>query len=137
MKEKLNKKTLGIIVLLFLAVFVGWFASNSIPKAKGEAPPGMRATDASTSQITIPGNTALLVFASSTCISRIITSAPAQLWISLTDLEEPPVPGRGHLQNASTTAAYDAGIYGCGLWRIYNSGASTSVFTITQFFDFR
>jgi len=31
----------------------------------------------------------------------------------------------GHLQAASTTAMYDAGLYGCGAWKVHASASTT------------
>lgn len=132
------KKTLLFIFAGMIAIVTVWQSYNSIP-AKASAPQGMAATSASTSQITLIEGQVAQVFASSTsCVSRVISVGGFKnLWIMLTDSATLPSVNVGNLHAASTTVAYDAGVYGCGLWRIYNQSATTSIFTVTEFTGFR
>lgn len=138
------KHKLIIIALLIVAVAVGFLASDRAKETNASAPTGYQAHQASSSQITLTAYNEVQVFATSTCASRIISSAPTELMITLTDAtsSSPNVPfrpsaGVGHKQAASTTVAYDSGIYGCDAWHIFNNSASTSIFTVTQFFGFK
>lgn len=80
------------------------------------------------------------VFAENTaCKSRVITtSGLSAIMISFDDI---PAAGNvgsttvsgtvGHWQAASTTVAYDSGIYGCGVWNVY--GYASSTITVSEF----
>lgn len=80
------------------------------------------------------------VFAENTaCKSRVITtSGLSAIMISFDDI---PAAGNvgsttvsgtvGHWQAASTTVAYDSGIYGCGTWNVY--AYATSTLTVSEF----
>lgn len=65
--------------------------------------------------------TARLLFATSSCTARTITTYASPVMLTFTDN-----PGRvpsaiyGHLQAASTTVVYDATQVGCGAVRIYS-----------------
>lgn len=73
------------------------------------------------------------------CEARIVTTTGNSA--IMINFGEPSTPGNlsstsvsgtaGHWQAASTTVAYDAELYGCGLWTAYGY-ASTSV-TVSEF----
>lgn len=78
--------------------------------------------------------------ASANCSSRIIsttdgTGAAIQVLFGdgvTGDLQNSDVDEvTGHLQAASTTVVYDAGLYGCGTWGVY--GAASSTLLLTEF----
>jgi|CXWL01.1.fsa_nt_gi hypothetical protein len=108
-----------------------WYLYDSVGKVTNEkyapvaqnaggAPIGLVTKVSTTSPATV-NTTASLVFASSTCNSRIITTYASPIMIGLTDLIGfVPSGVSGHLQLASTTVAYDSGIYGCSAWRVYS-----------------
>lgn len=128
---------LSIIFIAFIAGIAFW-ALNSLPKqVKGAAPMGMRADSGSTSYITLASHTAVQIFATSTCVSRIIGTASTSLRMTLSDSATNPASGVGHVHSGSTTVMYDSGLYGCGLWRIYNPSDSAASTTITEFAGFR
>ena len=80
------------------------------------------------------------VFAENTaCKARVITtSGLSAIMISFDDI---PAAGNvgsttvsgtvGHWQAASTTVAYDSGIYGCGTWNVW--AYATSTLTVSEF----
>ena len=127
-------------VITILLVVVGYLVSLQIPKPikQGSAPTGSIAISGSSSIVTLPSHTSLQIFASSTCISRTISlSATSSILFTLVDQATNPPTGAGHIQNASTTIAYDSGIYGCGLWRAYNPSQNQLTFTISEFGGFQ
>ena len=133
MKKKILLFVFGIIAI----GTVLWQSYLAIP-IKASAPSGYAATQGSSSQVTLIEGQVAQVFATSTCVSRIISLGGFKnIWVMFKDSETLPSVNVGNLHSASTTVAYDAGIYGCGLWRIYNASATTSIFTITEFSGFK
>lgn len=125
------------IILSVLIILVMWYAYNSIPKAVGSAPAGYVAKIGSSSLARIASQTSTQLYATSTCASRIIGQASSSLRAVFQDNAVFPSGTFGHIHSGSTSVAYDSGIYGCGLWRIYNPSDSEVTFTITEFTDFR
>jgi hypothetical protein len=120
------KQVLGFgLVCSLVAVFVAILFSQNL--AKASAPIGLQAYVATSSAPTV-GTSPSLVFATSTCSARVITTYASPIMISLSDVQGfTPSATQGHLQAASTTVVYDSGLYGCGAVRIYSfvSGAIT------------
>ena len=134
------KKTLKEIVsFLFLGVIMAIFVwqSYQVIPATASAPPGYRADQPTTSQITLAQGESIQVFATSTCVSRIVSTGVTSLWITFVDSAIRPSVNVGHFHATSTTVGYDAGIYGCGLVRMYNPYPTTTLITITEFGSFR
>lgn len=105
--------------LLYLYDSVEKIAGPQVQNVGG-APIGLATKVSTTSPATVT-TTASLVFASSTCNSRIVTTYASPIMIGFTDLRGFVPSGMGgHLQLASTTVEYDSGIYGCAAWRIYS-----------------
>lgn len=79
------------------------------------------------------------VFASNeTCNARVITTQGlSAIMISFGDKTNGDFSSTtlgvavGHLQAASTTEVYDAGLYGCGRWTVYAWASST--LTVSEF----
>lgn len=117
MKKVFNKKTFGIITAILFMVILSYWASNSIPKAESSAPPGMQTIWATSSIIALSNTASRNLFASSTCISRTITTSSTPIRIKFGDHANFNLSANnGHLQAASTTVTYDGAAYGCGLW---------------------
>mgnify|MGYP001607029235 FL=1 len=126
-----------LATVTFLAI---WVYQLKPQTAFGGAPPGFQASIASSSQITIGGNAVLQIFATSTCVSRIVTPhSPQGSWLRIlfADSAQEPSPGEGHLLTASSTTNFDSVVFGCGRWRVFNNSASTTIFTVTEFSDFK
>lgn len=96
------------------------------------APSGLVATVATSTSLAV-STTASTLIATSTCTARIITSRAQPLMLTFSDYNgATPTAMFGHLQPASTTVAYDSGIYGCGLVKAYAYGADTITVTETR-----
>lgn len=121
-----------VAILALLALLVAQYEDSG--PALGGAPLGQMAITASTSRLVV-GTSAAQMIATSTCISRIITTEGQPIKLSLGD--EVPTALLGFLQAASSTEKYDSGLFGCGTWRaISASGAATNI-TLVEFLDFR
>jgi hypothetical protein len=108
------------IALLLTAVIAVLFASKNTEPAHASAPSGLPSTIATTSVPAVT-TTAALVFATSSCAARVITTTASPIMIGFSDVQGfVPTGVQGHLQAASTTVSYDSGLYGCGAVRIYS-----------------
>lgn len=110
---------IGIGTALFLTAVAFYFVQGSF-LVRGSAPDGVPATVAtSTVSQTVTAGTAELLFAtSSDCAARIIGTAGGAIRLTFSDtLGARPTALAGHVQAASTTVAYDSGLYGChAIW---------------------
>lgn len=89
------------------------------------------ATVATTSNPTI-GTSGVVLFATSTCIGRVVTTVASPIMLTFSDYAgQTPTALFGHLQAASTTVYYDASQYGCGLFKAY--GFASSAITVTEY----
>lgn len=123
------QKTLLTILALGLVLSIAYVLAGS-PLARAGAPSGLPSTIATTSNPTV-GTTAVLVFATSTCASRVVTTVASPVMITFSDAQgKIPTALFGHLQPASTTVAYDSGQYGCGAVRMY--GFTSSAITVSE-----
>ncbi len=117
---------------LSLALVVGivlgalWFKDSVV---FASAPSGLPATVATSSNpiVTSTGN---LIFATSTCTARIISTATSSIMIKFNGVGGAPTSSFGHWQGASTTVAYDSGQYGCEALSIYSF--SSQLITVTE-----
>ena len=89
------------------------------------APAGAQAPVATSSAITMPANSAVAIAATSSCAARIITTSGQAVMLTFSSRsgQAAPTGSYGHIQAASTTVAYDSGLYGCDLLRAYSFGA--------------
>lgn len=77
------------------------------------------------------------IFAANTsCKSRVISTVGTAIMISFDDIPQAGVVGSttvsgtvGSVQGASTTVAYDAELFGCGVWNAW-AVASTTITTV-------
>lgn len=128
----------GIVLLAYL-MFTGF------KPAYGSAPSGLQANHASTTAILVgpskvfdPATTTLSVWpilfpAQINCASRVVTTkGDSAIMLSFGALSSSTLSGSaGHWQGASTTVAYDGGIYGCGL--LSALGYSSTTVTTSEF----
>lgn len=124
------KTTLPVLVLIVLAVFFWAVVSESAHANSNGGIPVVMATSSNPSL----GTTAVLLFATSTCQSRIITTYANPVMLTFGDgpgTGTGPTAIFGHLQAASTTVVYNADTYGCGAYRAYQFG--TAAITISEF----
>ncbi len=120
-------RTPGVIVLALVA---GAFFLGSKKEARlGSAPSGVPGTVATTSvSLFAAGGTNILVGTTtgSGCSSRVISTTAGYVMLTFSDIAgQVPSGAFGLLQAASTTVAYDSGIYGCGLLRAYSPVVQT------------
>lgn len=128
-----HKKLIAITAVLsvFVIALIAFDFIRDTKTAGATAPSGLQATVA-TSTLYSVGTTAAKVFATSTCAARIVTTVEKPIMITFTDKKgDSPTAIHGHYQAASTTIAYDGGLYGCDAWKIYGHDA-TSIITVTE-----
>lgn len=121
--------TYGFATVIVAAILVALSYNSSLSSAS--APSGLPATVATSTSPTVTTTQKLVFATSSACAARIITSRTAPLMITFSDVQgKTPTGVIGHQQAASTTVAYDSGLYGCGAVRIY--AYASSVITVTE-----
>lgn len=106
----------AVAVLAACALYLLTGNAISVKAKAGDLP----ATVATTSNPTV-NTTASLVFATSTCGARIISTTASPIMITFSDNQgSVPTGTFGMLQAASTTVNYDNGQYGCAAVRVYS-----------------
>lgn len=141
MKNKFYPIILSFLVTVLLFISMFWIADRamqrrvvtqtSTPRA-GSAQNGTIALVATSSTITVgPGNATRIFYDTPFCDARVISTVgqPIMLTFSATSSTSTLVPSAtvGHEQLASTTVAYDSGLYGCGAFSAYGYGASSTI----------
>ena len=126
-------KSIPYIATLGLILAIVYLFGAEAARVGASAPSGLPATVA-TSSIQSVSSTALVVAATTTaCSARIVsTTVAGGVMIGFAELPYGLVPSatQGHWQAASTTVAYDSGLYGCGAMRIYSG--SPQAITVTE-----
>lgn len=139
--QKIINKILGIGLVSLAVVFA---VTYSIKTSFASAPSGIPARVATSSTMTIGPQESLVWFygnnsmPSSNCSARIISTIGNNIAITFGGTSSSTATSTisktvasGNIQLASTTVAYDSGIYGCGYLGLYGYGA-TSTITITE-----
>lgn len=128
---KIKNAFIGLFVLIVMLITAAVFTSNP-GISFGSAPNGVIAQVSTTTTKSIGKHAATTVYASSTqCTSRIISTNQSAINLSF-DTAFTPTNSTGTFQPASTTVAYDSGIYGCGITTAIAETA-TSTITIVEF----
>lgn len=129
MQKIINKiLAIGLIGLAIALVIV----SNKTLLVQGAAPSGLPSTVATSSFYAITSTQSRLFATSTACASRIISTAGGGgILLTFAD-DDIPTSSYGHWQGASTTVAYDSGLYGCGAVRGYSSVSQTITLTETR-----
>lgn len=119
------------VVALFALTIIALVLSFSTNPAEANAIPGVVAPIATTSNPTVT-NSSALVFATSSCSARIISTSASPIMITFGDVagNGGPTGSFGHIQAASTTVIYDSGQVGCGALRIYSF--TSQVITVSE-----
>lgn len=108
-------KTREYLIIGFLGLFIviaAWIIVSRVPVSFSSATSGLAARIATSSTENLPAATNIPnLVATSTCVARIITVGQITLF---TFNGLPATLGSGVYQAASTTVAYDSGLYGCG-----------------------
>lgn len=136
MTIKLNfTKSLYLAIGVIVALMIANVLMQSAKEAHAAAPSGLMSSVATSSNPTVT-TTPSLVFATTTgsgCAARIITTGASPIMITFSDNQgKVPSGTYGHLQAASTTSAYDGGLYGCQAVRIYSFVSGTISVTETR-----
>jgi len=126
---------LGALLALVLALFL-----REANPALGDSPGSLPAQNGSSTNFTI-GTTAVRIFSTSTCATRIITvpnvtgAITAAVNLSFSDSRGVrPTATAGHTQQATTTVAYGAENFGCAAgYAISATGGSVPI-TVTETF---
>jgi hypothetical protein len=123
----------GAIVVASLAYVI----KPTLP-AFGAAFTGQAAFVQIATSTTVTANTNTRIFTSNeTCKSRVISTQGSAAMLIFADnttnyLSSTTLAGNvGHIQAASTTVAYDSGLFGCGA--VYARTYSTSILTHSEF----
>lgn len=128
----LTRNTFALIISLALLTIAAVLAFAVPSSALGSAPSGLQATVATSSNPTVTSS-ASVVFATSTCAARIISTGASAVMLTFSDNQgKTPTATYGHLQSASTTVAYDSGLYGCGLVKAYSFASQAITVTETR-----
>lgn len=128
----------GCLLSLLVGMLVLFlWSANVTPQILGSAPTGYTAINGTSTTITMTASDDVSeLFATSTCVTRIITTGTKNIRLKFFDFATPVLSSTvGHLQTASTTVSYDSGIYGCGLVTGLSTDADTV--TVSEIRDFR
>ena len=137
----MNKKYIGIITAVLVALYFGYLEVKVGPVEFGGATSGLPASFATSSTIVVPAyienslTSWSVPFATSTgCAARVISTRGVGISLTLGENGTNTIPTSifGHALAASSTLTYDAGEYGCGRWKATSVGAAT-VITVTEF----
>lgn len=124
-------KFIGITAALFAASLALALFILTTQQVQGSAPSGLYATVASSTQRNVSGTASMLMATTSNCAARVVTTASSSVMLTFSDhFGQTPSAILGHWQAASTTVAYDAGIYGCDRFSVYSF--APQLITITE-----
>lgn len=124
------------IIALAIAsiVFVSALAYGlSLQRVSASAPSGLQSTVATSSNPTVTSTASLVFATSSQCASRVVSTQGSAIMITFSDNQgKVPTGTFGHVQPASTTVAYDGGLYGCNAVRIFSYASQAITVTETR-----
>ena len=123
---KINAVIGSLVAIIIVLIAIGTNGKNA--GEFGSAPAGIIARVATSSPYVI-GSTASTITATTSCIARVITTKTQPILLTFSDAYTPSST-YGHIQTASSTVAYDAEVYGCGLMRVQGMAADT--ITVTE-----
>ena len=129
-----STKTIASLLIagaLLIGIIIGglWFNNSAL----GSAPPGAPATVATSTAQSVTVAVAELLFATSSCSSRIVSTQGDAIKLTFSDFRgDVPSQTVGHVQAASTTVAYDSGLYGCNAVKVYSYGTQSLQVTETN-----
>jgi hypothetical protein len=135
----INKTVVGLVLAAMLALVAGALLISSTKDAYGAAFTGQAAylTVATTTSLSA-GIAATVLPANPTCRARVISTTGESAIMVLfgdsvtADLSSTTMSGsKGHWQAASTTVAYDSGLYGCG--KLYVRAYAATTLTVSEF----
>lgn len=120
-------------IMIALAVLIIGLYVNLYSNVGASAPSGLP-SQVATSTLGYPvGTTQSLLFATSTCNARIITTRTQPVMLTFSDIQGlVPTAVKGHLQVASTTVVYDSGQYGCDTVRVISATLTTDTISVSE-----
>lgn len=122
---------LGIVIIV--AVTAITVPLTQTRTAQGAAPSGLYSTVATSGPILVSTTASTVIATSTSCAARIISTNNSAVKLTFGDADgDVPTGTNGIWQAASTTEAYDGGIFGCGAVKIYSYVAQTVNATETQ-----
>ena len=139
-KQYIPIVALALVVTVFALIALMY---NRPPEAKAAAYMGSFARVSSSSLASVGPTQNKVLFGTTTlssggapidtqCSARIITTVASAIMLSFGQMSSTTPSGTiGHLQAASTTVAYDSGLYGCGLVTAYAFSSTTITLTET------
>lgn len=132
MKDSRFLWIVGVVVFVVVGSVVLFTRHTASPAAVGAATSGLAASVASTTQETVLAASATTIAATSTCSSRVVSTGAQAIVLTFSDYaaQSPTLAGFGFYQPASTTVAYDSGLYGCGLMKAISGGGANSIVTV-------
>ena len=131
-----NKTIIIAILLLGLFSLFGYFSRDKV--AVASAPSGLPATVYDVQSIAVgPDYNTLLYASNDRCSSRVVSTRGQAVMLNFATTSAQATSTsylssvKGLWQGASTTVAYDSGVYGCGAFAAYGVVASTTI-TISE-----
>lgn len=120
---------LSALTLLGAAVFIAFQAQQSF----GESFTGTATNVVSATSTAVGPDTVVTLFSvNALCDNRIVTTKDEAIRLSFRTIDGFAATNVvGHLQAASTTVAYDSGLYGCGAMTAIGLAASSTI-TISE-----
>lgn len=135
MTNVIKKSILVLALIGLIGVIVSFYFVNI---ATGSAPSGLPAIlKIATTTVVGPQSNTELFPANPMCASRVISTVNQEITLIFADPSNGDVSSTtlssivGHVQSASTTNAYDSGIYGCG--RMFGHASASTTITIAEF----
>lgn len=114
-------KTQYALIIATAVLAAMYLFTGSISQVKAEALSGLSGTVATTTNITVGTTVGGLAIATSTCSARIVSTSGSAVMMTMSDYaNQTPTGSFGVIQAASTTVAYDGGLYGCGAVKIFS-----------------
>lgn len=114
----------GMIGAIFIAALVCLMAIAFRP-AFASAPSGLPANLTSAASLTVSTTALQLAATSTTCSARIVSTGNSAVMLGFSAYAGTTTTGSvGVWQGASTTVAYDSGLYGCGQLSAYSYTSS-------------
>ncbi len=111
----------GIMALMLVTAII----ITTSYSARASSPQGTQTLVATSSSPTVT-TTASLVFATSTCTARVISTGQSAVRITFSDVQgRRATSAIGHWQPASTTVIYDATQVGCDAVYVYSLSSQT------------
>ena len=133
MNRTLNVAVLVSSVVITSLVLFTLFAFA--PHSNASSAPGLGATVSSSTLENLSGGGENIIQATSTytCAARIISTEGSAIMLTFTQAAgQNPTGALGTWQAASTTVAYDSGLYGCNAISAYSYTAQNLMVTVTQ-----